>query len=127
MPQYKLDEEPKEETSPTGIDIVSPSKDTLTKSPSSEAIIKSALTPQNIQRKSAPARPGTSDSTGSSKMKRGARGTSSLIVDTKQLTHDEIREMMAREGTPEGTASECSSYMLVDISIYAYLCMYTKL
>ena len=98
---------------------------------------KETLSRANAHRRSTPTLPSTPGNINNAKMAKRTR-SSSLVVDTKMLTHDEIREMMAKEGTPEGTASKYFfflSFLLpyigslrmnvyIYIYIYAYVNMY---
>ena len=52
------------------------------------------------------AEPSTPTSGADQSVRRKRTASSSLVVDGKQLTHEEIREIMGKEGTPEGSASE---------------------
>ena len=51
-------------------------------------------------------RPNTSDSGARQSTKKKRTASASLVIDGKQLTHEEIREIMDKEGTPESSASK---------------------
>ena len=95
------DDAPIEEGGPTGINAES----TIEGNPT-EGNVRPSTSVSSKIKSSKMVRPNTSDSGARQSAKKKRTASASLVIDGKQLTHEEIREIMDKEGTPESSASK---------------------